>query len=182
MYAITSLFEESASEATRSFWETLEINCGLSGVKTSPYPHFSWLATTDFLWDPVSEKLEMLCETLPPFQVQTAGLGIFTGSKPILYISLVKTAQLLNIHSKIWNAVFPFLKDPILYYSPEHWIPHITVAYGDLTIQNLPCAIQGMMDKPIDFVLEIKKISVLFHTSEEVGIKAVFPLRGHLLE
>jgi hypothetical protein len=180
MYAIASLFNPLASQATQSFWETLETNCGLSGVKTTPYPHFSWLGTENYSWKPVRERLQILSAGIPPFKVQTAGLGIFTGANPILYITLVKTPQLSSIHAKIWSEVFPFLLSPNLYYSPDHWIPHITLAYGDLTIKNLPCAIEGIIDQPLDFGIEITSIEALFHTQDEIGITEVFPLLGQI--
>lgn len=178
MFAIASLFDLHANALTWALWNRLEEGCGLAGIKATPYPHFSWLSYEDMDWKAVRTKLGDVSTTEKPFQVQTAGLGLFTGARPILYIALVKTPQLLSIQRKIWRNVKPALVHPNPYYSPQRWMPHITLAYGDLNSENLPCALRNLLNEPLDFGMEINNISVIFQTEFAVGIKEEFLLAG----
>ena len=88
----------------------------------------------------------------------------------------MKTPELLDIHQQIWNKVRRYLVNPQDYYLPENWMPHITIAYGDLTPANLACAIQNLVFETMSFEILINNISVIFNTPEGMGIKASFKL------
>src|SRR5450759_3562562 len=176
MLAIASLLDPATDQQTKNLWQFLEDNCGLAGIKTAPFPHFSWLSCDDLNWIPVSKNLDRIAIKVKSFKVSTAGLGIFGGSKPILYVSIVKTPELLAIHQQIWNKVRRYLVNPQDYYLPENWMPHITIAYGDLTPANLACAIQNLVFETMSFEILINNISVIFNTPEGMGIKASFKL------
>ncbi len=90
MFAIATLLETNSDRRTREFWQLLEKDCGLAGINTTPLPHFSWQGAQDY---PVSEVDQILTETtqqMAPFITRTAGLGLFTGPVPVLYLALVK--------------------------------------------------------------------------------------------
>jgi 2'-5' RNA ligase len=174
MFAIASLFDPLTDERTRKFWDILENNCGLSGIKLTPYPHFSWLSAQDLKWTPVRKKVRRITTKMSLFKVYTAGIGIFTGRLPIIYISLVKTEGLFSLHQRIWKRIYPDLVEPNGYYSPDRWIPHITIGYGDVNGQNLPCAIEGLLPLQMNFEIDINNISVIFNTPTDSGIKEKF--------
>jgi 2'-5' RNA ligase len=176
MLAIASLLDPTTDQQTKNLWRFLEDKCGLAGIKTTPYPHFSWLSCDDLNWAPVSKNLARIAINVKSFKASTAGLGIFSGSKPILYVSVVKTPELLDIHQKIWRKVRHHLVNPQDYYLPEYWMPHITIAQGDLTPANLSCALQDLAFVTMSFEIIINNISVIFNTPEGVGVKARFKL------
>ena len=177
MLAIASLLDPATDQQTKKLWRFLEDKCGLAGIKTAPYPHFSWLTCDDLNWDPVSKNLGRIAIKVKGFTAITAGLGIFGGPKPILYIPIVKTPELLAIHQNIWGKVRRYLVNPQDYYLPENWMPHITIAYGDLAPANLACAIQDLAFETLSFEIIINNISVIFNTpADGVGIKASFKL------
>lgn len=176
MLAIASLLDPEADQQTRSMWQMLEDKCGLFGIMAAPYPHFSWFASEDIVWSPARRKLARIARKIKPFKVRTAGLGIFSGPVPVLYVALVKSPELLEIHRAMWKRMEKHLVKPLDYYSPEEWMPHITIAHGDLDPAKISCAVEDFAFESVKFEVAINNISVIYHSDKGVGIKSRFEL------
>jgi len=171
MFAIASLLDPYSSQKVQELWNYLEIDCGLSGIKRTPLPHFSWQGANDYHFPQTSEVLRKLANEIAPFTVKTAGLGIFTSESPILYLPLVKTQQLIKVHKRIWDAVETNADQLIDFYAPDSWMPHITLAYQDLNRQNLPCAFNDLAFRSFNFEITVSNLAVIFQNDHEVGLK-----------
>jgi len=176
MLAIASLLNPDTDQQTRTMWQLLEEKCGLLGIKAAPYPHFSWFASEDIQWTPARRKLDRIAARIKPFTVWTAGLGIFSGPSPVLYVALVKSAELLETHRMIWRRMERYLVAPQNFYAPEQWMPHITIAHGDLDPEKLACAVQDLAFEKVRFEVAINNISVIYHNTKGIGIKSRFEL------
>jgi len=178
MYAITSLLNPAADKQTKDMWSLLEKSCGLSGISMMPLPHFSWLVAGEIDDNAAQNALKNLAEEIVPFTTRTAGLGLFTGTNPVLYLAIVKNECLFKVHKKIWDVLIPFSGDVSNYYSAELWIPHITVAYKDLNPTNFSCAVKDLLLVPLDVEILVDNITLLYDIDDEDGIKEQFFLRG----
>jgi 2'-5' RNA ligase len=175
MFAIATLLDPNSDTQTREFWQLLEKDCGLAGINTTPLPHFSWQGAEDY---PVSDVERILRETtgeMAPFLIRTAGLGLFTGPVPVLYLALVKTENLMVLHRKLWENVGPLASGLNRHYSPDLWMPHITIAYQDLNGDNLACAVKNLIFTPIDLVIQVDQLALLYQNDEDTGVKSSFP-------
>ena len=176
MLAVASLLDSVADEQTKDLWRRLEEKCGLTGIWATPFPHFSWMSCQGLDWSKVSKKLEKVAARVNGFKVTTAGIGIFPGISPILYLRVVKTPDLLKVHQLVWKEVGKYLVNPQEYYLPEQWMPHITIAYGDLNQDNLVCAIRDLAQEARTYEIFVNNIVVMYQTKDGVGIKARFDL------
>jgi 2'-5' RNA ligase len=122
-------------------WQDLAQNCGLSGVQATPLPHFSWQIAEAYDLQAIRPVLGDICRTTRPFAVMTTGLGIFTGGIPVIYIPVVKNPHLIHLHRRLWRATLPLSRESSPFYSPEMWLPHITLAHGDVDHDKLGCAL-----------------------------------------
>lgn len=136
MHELVSLLDQEHYQRVESLWKMLEEECGLTGIKVTPFPHFSWLIASDFDWPALETSLQELLSQTSCFIVHTTGLGSFSGTNPVIFVPVVRTAAALNtFHRQVWlhaAVLSPF-------YSPENWVPHITLAYADITPDNIPC-------------------------------------------
>ncbi len=82
----------------------------------------------------------------------------------------------MEIHRKIWARLEENLIGPQTYYSPERWMPHITIAHGDLTPENLSCAVQDLAFQRVEFEIFVNNVSIIYHNEEGVGVKYKFDL------
>lgn len=169
MQAIVSLLEESAHRQVEAIWNVLELECGLAGIKVTPYPHFSWQVVEDYPLEPLKAFLKQLASGLHPIQVTCTGLGIFTGPEPVIYIPVVKTDKLLRFHHLIWKNTFHLAVGPSPYYAPETWIPHITLAHSDVDSEKLACALKALAAQPLNWDLIIDNLALVSQSGGEVG-------------
>jgi hypothetical protein len=53
------------------------------------------------------------------------------------------------------------------YYSPTSWMPHITLAYGDVTDGNLDCLIKELTFRPICWDNKIDNLTMIDESKED---------------
>jgi len=86
MHGIVSLLPSPFYEKVEEIWKGLEKEAGITGVKVTPYPHFSWQIANNYNFVELEKVMKDIAYKSKPFMVYTAGLGIFTGKKPIIFI------------------------------------------------------------------------------------------------
>ena len=161
MNGIASLLDESATSRVASLWQELEWLCGVAGVKAAPFPHFTWQVTEAYDLTKLEASLLGLALQARPFTIHTAGLGLFTGENPIVYISIVKDEPLIRFHALVWEQTEGIAIRPSHYYSPEEWVPHITLAYNDVTSANLDCVMQYLAFQSFTMDIQINNLLLI---------------------
>ncbi len=162
MHGIVSVLDDQHFSLVESIWGELEEDCGLVGVKMTPLPHFSWQIAEAYELEKTKETLRHVCRRLDPFLIHTGGLGLFTGSEPVLYIPIIKDTHLLNLHRSIWEQTKISVMGASPYYSPDQWLPHITLAYGDVTQEKLACAMGKLSDRPFNWEISINHLALVY--------------------
>jgi 2'-5' RNA ligase len=166
MNGIASFLDHSADLRVRNLWQELESKCGLTGVKNTFHPHFTWQVTEGYDRDKIDLVLRKICRLSKSFTVRTGGLGFFTGDKPVIYLPILKDEALIHFHASLWKKTEPLGFHPWNIYSPDRWIPHITLAYNDVTSLNLACAVQSLAFEDHSWEIEIDNL-VFFDEAEE---------------
>jgi 2'-5' RNA ligase len=174
VFSIASLFECEDSNP----WNQLARRCEYSGVQTHQIPHFSWQTADEYQLESTQAALAQICETIPPFQFSTSGLGIFAGERKILFLIIVKTKLLLEIHETIWNQVSKYAINAKSYYSPNRWIPHITINLNPLSDAEFNCSLADLENDTFDFEFEVKKFGLIYLNKDKSGVDSIYPLKG----
>ncbi len=169
MQAIVSLLEASAYSRIEAMWRVLELKCGLKGIKATPFPHFSWHVAEDYAADPLAELLQEAAGKSQPFTVMTSGLGVFTGQVPVIYVLIAKDERLLRFHKALWRRARKYSLGLSPYYSPDAWIPHITLAHSDVNRQTLVCALEELAFLPFKWEIRIENLALVGQAGEEIG-------------
>lgn len=172
MYVVASLLDPAATLQTQQLWDNLHDACGLAGIRLTPLPHFTWQAAADYDDDSLEFALQNIANNLRPFSISSSGLGIFTGDAPVLYAPLVKNRVLIDAHDLIWKALAGAGSGINKHYHPENWIPHVTLAYRDVTPSNLDCALSVLAFQPLVMDILVDHIAVLYDIDGQIGMKA----------
>lgn len=136
MHAIVSVLPEPYRIRVIEYWRQLRSHFGVRKIMEDPYPHFSWHLAGEYSIGQVYEALKELTNSQECLKVQTSGIGIFTGANPVLFIPVVKTERMLDLHTAIWQKMVYIARNEnmqidISNYNPDNWIPHITLAFRD---------------------------------------------------
>ncbi len=177
MQAIATLLNRNADDKAKKMWQDLEKTCGLSGIKIPQDPHFSWFVAEKFDELELKKRFLDLSMQLTEFEIPTNGIGLFTGEKPILYIPIVKTKRLLELHEEIWDLLSPLGVKLSAFYQPEHWIPHITVTSDDASLANITCIVETILRLPLTMTITVNNLALIYSEESSAGISFVQEFR-----
>ncbi len=169
MHAIVTLLEPAIYARVEAIWRVLELKCGLKGIKATPFPHFSWQVADDYGFPGLENELQVFADTAEPFSVRTTGIGVFSGPDPVIYILIVKDRTLTRFHKNVWDLSLPFAREPAEFYSPDTWVPHVTLAHTDVNRETLSCAMEELAFVPFNWEIKIENLAIVSRIGNEIG-------------
>lgn len=179
MHGLVSLLPTPFYERVEAVWNELEKDHGLHGIRVTPYPHFSWQIASDYDFEAVSVVLADIANTTKPFLGCTGGVAVFSGLSPVIYIPVVRNPLLQNLHTTLWERTQKISEGLSPYYSPTHWMPHISLAYGDVTKENIGAVMEVLAFQEFNWELKIDDLSMIYEPDGETGaLKYQYKLTG----
>jgi 2'-5' RNA ligase len=169
MYAIISELDPESSSTVNGLWLELRRACGLTAIYEVATPHFTWLVAEELKIQKAAPILSQISDQASEMTLHTFGLGIFSGEKPVLYLPLVKSREMIALHEMIWDQIQPYSKEAKLYYSPKLWVPHITLALNDVTRDTLACAVNAIAFEPIELFVKVDNVALAEHEEDQPG-------------
>jgi 2'-5' RNA ligase len=130
-------------------------------IKIAACPHISYQVAEKYDVLALRQIMTQLSLDLSPFQVLTSGLGFFTGTQPILHIPVVRNRNLTEFHQQIWEALAPISSEVSHHYHPDAWMPHITLVYENLELQQLSELLSSLSDRCFNWTITLDNLSLL---------------------
>lgn len=179
MHGVVTLLPQPYYAMVEAIWDELQEKHGLTGIRITPYPHFSWQIGEEYDIQKLQSALMDIAQHQAPFSVKTTGLGFFTGERPVMFIPVVKSPQLQAFHSQVWQALLPVTKGASPYYSPENWAPHISLAYEDLTPGNIGKVAKAFAFRSYNWEFLVDNLSFIYEPSGVTGtLQVTISLKG----
>lgn len=181
MLGLVSLIPEPFHQRIEKIWDELETNFNLVGFLVSPIPHFSWQIAEDYDLNQLVDCISKTVQNISPIRVRTNGIGLFTGLRQVIYIPIIKDCELINIHTQIWTATQTLSNELNPLYSPDLWVPHITLIHENLTPENIGPVMKYLVSSTYNWEMTIDKIALVSDSVEdmdELQIKASFQFQG----
>lgn len=130
---IASLLTGNERDVVLRFWNVFETEYNSCGVQSFDHPNLGFQGGSCSNLDSLKDELSNLCVALSPFKVTIEGFGFFEAPSKVVYLKVLKTDELIEIHKKINNSLAKCSENLFEYYKPENWVPHITLAMDDLS-------------------------------------------------
>ncbi len=166
MFAIISELDADSSIAVKVLWNRLHQACGLEEIFKLPTPHFTWFSADELNIPQAASITADIADRSSCLSSYVFGLGIFAGENPILYLPIVKSQAMFDLHAEIWRLIQPHAERVNKYYAPAHWLPHITLAIKDLTFDNLACVLQSVAFEPVELTIAIDNFTIVSQAGE----------------
>jgi len=173
MQAIATLVNATSDLTATEFWKVLTQSCDLNGIKIPQNPHFSWMVSEGFEEEAAKQAFEAISRKTTEFTVRTNGLGIFTGEKPILYLPIVKTEQLMDLHQEIWQVLFALGVNQNTFYHPSQWIPHVTVIGEEIPLTQFVCLVESIVNITLEMTIHVNNLALIYSNKDDAGIKFI---------
>ena len=179
MQGVVSLLDDQHYARVEAIWEELGQKFDVRGVYVTSYPHFSYQVAEAYDASACEAFLRELAARTRPFRVRTVGLGIFTVANPILYISVVRSPTLDELHREIWRGIRQAVPGPVAhYYQPDEWAPHITLAQGDLDQDKLAEVVRYLSRRNFHWEFNVTNVSIIYDTGREQGVRCRYDFQG----
>ncbi|HEY0080051.1 MAG TPA: 2'-5' RNA ligase family protein [Pyrinomonadaceae bacterium] len=179
MHGVVSLLDDEHYALVEKIWDELERDFGVRGIYVTPFPHLSYQVAEGYDIDSVEAVLRETASESLPFKISTAGLGIFNVTHPVLYIPIVRSPALSALHEKLWLRI-PRVADSTAtrHYQPEMWVPHITLAHGDLDYAQLSAIVLAFSERQFHWEINVNNLSMIYDTGTEQGLRCRFNFNG----
>jgi 2'-5' RNA ligase len=174
MNGVVSLLDAAHTAKVEELWRTLDQRFGVRGVSVTPYPHFSYHVARDYDVVKLEAALRGFAAQRKKLTVRCAGLGVFTGPQPTIYIPVVRTESLSQLHSSLWKRIEGLGTGVVEHYSPESWVPHITIGFGDVTPSILPEIMRSLSDRGFAWEIEIDNLAIIHDTGSRQELRCRF--------
>ncbi len=162
MHGVVSLLDNKHYQLVEDLWAELAREFAVSGVYLPSYPHVSYQVARYYNVKSLEPVLRRFAASKTSFQVRAAGLGIFTKPRPVLYISVARSLELMQFHEAIWQEISSIGSGIEDYYRPAHWMPHITIAIGDVKKDNLPQIVRVLIERDFNWEMTIDNIALIY--------------------
>jgi len=139
------------------------------------YPHITWHSAKEYQNNILEKSLQDLSTSWERTKIRVTGIGMFTGKTQVLYLPVIKTPSLVQMHKQIFKVSKPISKQPSKYFQPEIWIHHITIISDPDEQRSIPDAIHVLSDMKVDFEVEINNIALGKYTGDTAEILFEIP-------
>jgi 2'-5' RNA ligase len=181
MQGVVSLLDDRHYARVETIWEELGQKFDVRGMYVTPYPHFSFQVAEQYEVETCESYLRELAARTSPFRVRTAGLGIFTVANPILYVPVIRSPALSELHREIWCSVKQTVPGAVAhYYHPNEWAPHITLAQGDIDADKLAEIVRVLSRRNFHWEFTVNNLAVIYDTGKQQGIRSRFNFGGKI--
>ncbi len=140
-------------------------------------PHITLLPPfeqSDSALPALEQQLQKVAQDHRSVPIDLSGYATFPPK--VIYINVVKTTELMELQGAlVADPVIRSLTDQ----NPElrPFVPHITVAFRDLTPQNFAAAWTEFKDQSVEFQFNATALTLLIHDGKRWQVKAEFPLK-----
>jgi len=176
MNGIVSLLDNEHYQLIEDLWAELEREFSVRGVYITPYPHFSYHVAQHYDVEKLEPILKRITSNITTFQVRTSGLGIFTGTSPVLYIQVVRSLELTQLHEELWRELSTVGSGIQQYYHPDQWMPHITIGFGDINKDKLSQIMPVLATRDFTREITIDNIALIYDTGTKQELKSRFAI------
>lgn len=176
--AVVSVLDEEHRQQVAALWDELREKFGVADVFETPIPHFSYHVAGKYDGEALDAVLRQVAREVAPFTITTAGLGVFTGPQPVLYVPVARDATLCALQAGLVEQLQPIAVQPVCHYLPENWFPHITLALGTLEADKLAAIMAHLAPRRLHWHVRINNLAVICDNCGVYGVSSQFTLTG----
>ena len=172
---------EPAAGRVRQWWDVLEKEVGISGVRRVPFPHVTLFGFEGLGYPEIQAALEDCSDRTAPLSLQSLGLGMFLSPLPVIYSPVIRSTELTDLHRILWETIGRLGGRMFGLYAPDRWIPHVTLAQFDLTRGNYVRAMQVLAELDLHLPFEVRNLTLFNWIGPRYEPQERYPLLGGAL-
>jgi 2'-5' RNA ligase len=177
MQAIISSLDDPYREATENIWGELKAVFGLKAVIGSTRPHFTYHVAEQYDAARIDAAIQTTADSERRYVIQTEGVGIFTGAETVLYLAVHRGPELMRMHARVAESVAGIATNARAVYARDTWIPHITLALGDIEAAQIDDVARFVAGRDAQWEVPVTNLTLVTDTSSAAAEWRRFGLR-----
>ncbi|WP_159462141.1 2'-5' RNA ligase family protein [Halobacillus sp. Marseille-P3879] len=134
---LATLLSGQGKNMVYEFWNVFEKEYNSVGVQSFDYPNLGYQGGSCEDINLLKIDVEKVSENIHSFEVNIEGFGYFEEPSDVVYLKVKKNNKLTKLHSTLNNLLTRHCDTVFDLYKPNNWVPHITLAMGDISPDNL---------------------------------------------
>ena len=156
---ILSILEDQPYEEVKRLWKLFEKSYNSIGVQTFNHPNLTFQGGEVTDTKALTRDFKGLAAEIEPFEIEVDGFGSFR--KRVIYLRVKKSREITRINGIVNQHLESRGETVFEEYTPERWIPHITVAMGDLAESEFDKAWSSLSGVKFGFVQKLHNICLV---------------------
>ncbi len=184
LHAVASLLDLAHTERVRGLWDELSRELDLPGRFVRPWVHVSYHVAADYDIAQLEPVLAAMAERVAPFELVTTGLGVFTGTIPMLTIPCVRTPAVQAVHDLVWRALGPgaphghVARRASELYASDRWMPHLSLAMGEADAARTGAIVGRLAGRDFHWRVPIDNLVLIYNAGAGHTVRLRMQLRG----
>lgn len=160
-HGVVALLDDASNAYIRDLWQQLDDECGIKHLFDDPLPHITHLQVEDIQRDDLKAALRTFGQQQAPYTVQTSGIGIFTGERIAVYVSVVRSSALDAAHDTLTEYCAPLINGMSETHLITNWVPHITLMLPEAVDDRLPEVIRFLSQQQFRREMTVTGVALL---------------------
>ncbi len=159
--AVVLYFDKDSENRLLNIMKNI-INQGVNSYMTDVgiRPHITLAAWFNEKDREYTNEIEEFTLQVKGIKVLFSSIGVFPSAKSVVYLSPVKDDNLMGIHQKFYKHMEGKIDKYIDYYTPNHWVPHCTLA-TKLSNSEVLTTISSLLDKNFPLEAVISQVGLI---------------------
>jgi 2'-5' RNA ligase len=159
MPAVVSLLDAQHTQDVERLWDAVAEHLGIEKIPYA-YPHLTYHAATYYAnAAQLLPTLQTLAQNLTPFEIRVSGVGIFTYPRRVLYLPVARNEALSALQQQVYTLMRGATQE--LFYSPEYWLPHVSLSVFDIKTAMLPRAIAFLSQHELEWRIRVDNLCLV---------------------
>jgi|GEM_PF-3907950 len=128
--------------------------------KRASVPRLSYHVAGSYNWNGVIDALDEIGGHFGPFDIVADAVAIFESIPAVVYLTVSDPEHLRELQRFVFDRVARHSHSPDEYYTPQAWVPHVTIASG-IDPQEASKLAQSLRSKKLHWKIRIDNIAFM---------------------
>ena len=170
---LMTILEGPLRDEVLRLWRVFEVDYGSVGVQVFDHPNLTFVGAGTCDLARMLPSLEELSAELPAVELKVRGIDCFHEPDRVVYLGVELSNELAKVHRAVDDLLVRRCDGLARLYRPGSWVPHITLAMGDLTQGAFDDARERLAEYDREYVVVADRISLVQSAPQDQGYEVL---------
>jgi len=160
-FVIATLLDDTHDRLVRAIWQELQDELGIQHIFQKPIPHITHVTAGNIERELLEEAMEQFAHLQEPIIIRTAGLGLFTGERKAIYVSVIRNPELTRFQNLLIGTLTGTLEEISEHNLINYWMPHISLLLPGMGDDRLAEVVDLFAQRDFTWEITLNQLTLL---------------------